>query len=51
VEVDDDDDGFENDKYPTLSTHDTLQQANDALIDVMVLHDESKAFNFLEKNS
>jgi carbamate kinase len=51
VEVDDDDDGFENDKYPTLSTHDTLQQANDALIDVMVLHDESKACNFLEKNS
>ena len=51
VEVDDDDDGFENDKYPTVSTHDTLEAAQEALVDVIVNHDEAKMSGFLEKHS
>jgi carbamate kinase len=51
VEVDDDDDGFENDKYPTLSTHDTFEAAQEALVDVIVNHDLEQASNFLAKRN
>ena len=50
VEVDDDDDDdFENDKHPTLSLHDTLESAQDALVDVITYHDEIKMSVFSEK--
>ena len=51
VEVDDDDDDdFENDKHPTLSLHDTLESAQEALMDVIIYHDVYKNECFLGKN-